>query len=260
MNNIKDAKRIVIKVGTSTLTYETGKINIRRMVKLCSVLADLHNSGREIVLVTSGAIGVGVGKLGLKERPKDIPGRQAAATVGQCELMFMYDKFFGENGVKTGQLLITKSDIENEVRRQNLENTFEKLFEYGAVPIVNENDSVATEEIVYGDNDSLSAIVACLIHADALVILSDIDGLFDDNPTENPDARLIPVVNEINEEILSLCGGAGSDRGTGGMITKIHAAEIAKKSDIPTVIMNGTAPQDIYKIIDGHSVGTLFTV
>lgn len=260
MNNIKDAKRIVIKVGTSTLTYETGKINIRRMVKLCSVLADLHNSGREIVLVTSGAIGVGVGKLGLKERPKDIPGRQAAATVGQCELMFMYDKFFGENGVKTGQLLITKSDIENEVRRQNLENTFEKLFEYGAVPIVNENDSVATEEIVYGDNDSLSAIVACLIHADALVILSDIDGLFDDNPNENPDARLIPVVNEINEEILSLCGGAGSDRGTGGMITKIHAAEIAKKSDIPTVIMNGTAPQDIYKIIDGHSVGTLFTV
>lgn len=260
MNNIKDAKRIVIKVGTSTLTYETGKINIRRMVKLCSVLADLHNSGREIVLVTSGAIGVGVGKLGLKERPKDIPGRQAAATVGQCELMFMYDKFFGENGVKTGQLLITKSDIENEVRRQNLENTFEKLFEYGAVPIVNENDSVATEEIVYGDNDSLSAIVARLIHADALVILSDIDGLFDDNPNENPDARLIPVVNEINEEILSLCGGAGSDRGTGGMITKIHAAEIAKKSDIPTVIMNGTAPQDIYKIIDGHSVGTLFTV
>lgn len=260
MNQISNAKRIVFKVGTSTLTYETGKINIRRMVKLCSVLADLHNSGREIVLVTSGAIGVGVGKLGLKERPKDIPGRQAAATVGQCELMFMYDKFFGENGVKTGQLLITKSDIENEVRRQNLENTFEKLFEYGAVPIVNENDSVATEEIVYGDNDSLSAIVACLIHADALVILSDIDGLFDDNPNENPDARLIPVVNEINEEILSLCGGAGSDRGTGGMITKIHAAEIAKKSDIPTVIMNGTAPQDIYKIIDGHSVGTLFTV
>ena len=260
MNNIKDAKRIVVKVGTSTLTYETGKINIRRMVKLCSVLADLHNSGREIVLVTSGAIGVGVGKLGLKERPKDIPGRQAAATVGQCELMFMYDKFFGENGVKTGQLLITKSDIENEVRRQNLENTFEKLFEYGAVPIVNENDSVATEEIVYGDNDSLSAIVACLIHADALIILSDIDGLFDDNPNENPDARLIPVVKDINDDILALCGGAGSNRGTGGMITKIHAAEIAHKENIPTVIMNGTAPQDIYKIIDGHSVGTLFTV
>lgn len=260
MNQISNANRIVFKVGTSTLTYETGKINIRRMVKLCSVLADLHNSGREIVLVTSGAIGVGVGKLGLKEKPKDIPGRQAAATVGQCELMFMYDKFFGENGVKTGQLLITKSDIESPDRKLNLENTFEKLFEYGAVPIINENDSVATEEIVYGDNDSLSAIVASLIHADALIILSDIDGLFDENPNENPDARLIPIVKEINDDILALCGGAGSNRGTGGMITKIHAADIAAKAGIPTVIMNGEAPQDIYKIIDGHSVGTLFTV
>ena len=258
MDSRKKAERLVIKVGTSTLTYETGKINIRRMVKLCSVLADLHNSGREIVLVTSGAIGVGVGKLGLKERPKDIPGRQAAATVGQCELMFMYDKFFGENGVKTGQLLITKSDIENDQRRENLENTFEKLFEYGAVPIVNENDSVATEEIVYGDNDSLSAIVARLIHADKLIILSDIDGLFDENPTENPDARLIPVVEEINEEIEALCGGSGSNRGTGGMITKIHAAKITTGAGIPTVIMNGSDPQDIYKLIDGHCIGTLF--
>ena len=253
------AERLVIKVGTSTLTYETGKINIRRMVKLCSVLADLHNSGREVVLVTSGAIGVGVGKLGLKERPKDIPGRQAAATVGQCELMFMYDKFFGENGVKTGQLLITKSDIENDKRRENLENTFEKLFEYGAVPIVNENDSVATEEIVYGDNDSLSAIVARLIHADRLIILSDIDGLFDENPTDNPDARLIPVVKEITPEIEALCGGSGTERGTGGMITKIHAAKIATEAGISTVIMNGTAPQDIYKLIDGHCIGTVFT-
>ena len=258
MKEIQGAKRIVIKVGTSTLTYDTGKINIRRMVKLCSVLADLHNSGREVVLVTSGAIGVGVGKLGLKERPKDIPGRQAAATVGQCELMFMYDKYFGEHGVKTGQLLITKSDIENDQRRVNLENTFEKLFEYGAVPIINENDSVATEEIVYGDNDSLSAIVAKLIHADALIILSDIDGLFDDNPNENPDARLIPVIREINDEIRSLCGAAGTDRGTGGMVTKIHAAEIATGANIPTVIMNGEAPQDIYKLIDGHSIGTIF--
>lgn len=258
MSTIENAKRIVIKVGTSSLTYETGKINIRRMAKLCSVLADLHNSGKQVTFVTSGAIGVGVGKLGLKERPKDIPGIQAAATVGQCELMFMYDKFFGENGVKTGQLLITKSDIENDKRRENLENTFEKLFEYEAVPVVNENDAVATEEIVYGDNDSLSAIVAKLIKADALIILSDIDGLFDDNPNENPDARLIPVVREINEDIKSLGGGAGSSRGTGGMITKIHAAEIATKAGIPTVIMNGTAPQDIYKLIDGHSVGTLF--
>lgn len=260
MNPISKAKRLVVKVGTSTLTYETGKINIRRMVKLCSVLADLHNSGTDVVLVTSGAIGVGVGKLGLAERPKDIPGRQAAATVGQCELMFMYDKFFGENGVKTGQLLITKSDIENDKRRENLENTFEKLFEYGAVPIVNENDSVATEEIVYGDNDSLSAIVAKLIKAQGLIILSDIDGLFDDNPNENPDAQLIPVVREITDDIRNLCGGAGSNRGTGGMITKIHAAEIATGAGIPTVVMNGTQPQDIYKLIDGHNTGTLFTV
>lgn len=259
MNPIAKAKRLVVKVGTSTLTYETGKINIRRMVKLCSVLADLHNSGTDVVLVTSGAIGVGVGKLGLAERPKDIPGRQAAATVGQCELMFMYDKYFGENGVKTGQLLITKSDIENDQRRENLENTFEKLFEYGAVPIVNENDSVATEEIVYGDNDSLSAIVARLIHAEGLIILSDIDGLFDDNPTENPDAQLIPVVRDINDDIIALCGGAGSDRGTGGMVTKIHAAEIATGAGIPTVIINGSLPQDIYKLIDGHNIGTLFT-
>lgn len=260
MQEIKNAKRLVVKVGTSTLTHETGKINIRRMVKLCSVLADLHNSGREVILVTSGAIGVGVGKLGLKERPKDIPGRQAAATVGQCELMFMYDKYFGENGVKTGQLLITKSDIENDKRRTNLENTFLKLFEYEAVPVVNENDSVATEEIVYGDNDSLSAIVARLVKADALIILSDIDGLFDDNPNENPDARLIPVVREINDDIVSLCGGAGSDRGTGGMVTKIHAAQLAGEAGIPTVIMNGADPTDIYKLIDGHSVGTVFTV
>ncbi len=260
MQEIKNAKRLVIKVGTSTLTHETGKINIRRMVKLCSVLADLHNSGREVILVTSGAIGVGVGKLGLKERPKDIPGRQAAATVGQCELMFMYDKYFGENGVKTGQLLITKSDIENDKRRTNLENTFLKLFEYEAVPIVNENDSVATEEIVYGDNDSLSAIVAKLVHADALIILSDIDGLYDDNPNENPDARLIPVVREINDDIVALCGGAGTERGTGGMVTKIHAAQIAGEAGIPTVIMNGADPADMYKLIDGHSIGTVFTV
>lgn len=258
MNKFQKAKRIVIKVGTSTLTYETGKMNIRRMIKLCSVLADLHNSGIDVVLVTSGAIGVGVGKLGLNERPHDIPGRQAAATVGQCELMFMYDKFFGEYGQKVGQLLVTKSDFENEERKANLMNTFEKLFEYGAIPVVNENDSVATEEIVYGDNDSLSAIVASLIKADGLIILTDIDGLFDSNPMENPEARLIPVVDKIDENIMALAGGAGSSRGTGGMITKIHAADIANKAGISTVVMNGTAPQDIYKLIDGRQIGTIF--
>ena len=251
-------RRIVFKVGTSTLTYETGKTNIRRLMKLCSVLSDLHNSGTDVVLVTSGAIGVGVGKLGLSKKPGDIPGRQAAACVGQCELMFMYDKFFGEYGQKIGQLLVTKSDIENDVRRENLVNAFEKLFEYGAIPVVNENDSVATEEIVYGDNDSLSAIVAKLVGADKLVILSDIDGLFDANPNENPDARLIPVVDKITSEVEALCGGAGTDRGTGGMITKIHAAKIAGEAGIPTVVMNGSMPEDIYRLVDGHQIGTLF--
>ena len=258
MKEFQNIKRLVVKVGTSTLTYETGKTNIRRMMKLCSVLADLHNSGIDVVLVTSGAIGVGVGKLGLCEKPSDIPGRQAAATVGQCELMFMYDKFFSEYGQKIGQLLVTKSDFENDIRRENLSNTFEKLFEYRAIPVVNENDSVATEEIVYGDNDSLSAIVATLIKADGLVILSDIDGLFDSNPMENEDARLITVVEKIDESVFALCGGAGTKRGTGGMVTKVHAAQIAGEKGIPTVVMNGTAPQDIYKLIDGRQVGTLF--
>lgn len=255
---MKPVKRIVVKVGTSTLTYETGKTNIRRMIKLCSVLADLHNAGLDVVLVTSGAIGVGVGKLGLGEKPQDIPGRQAAACVGQTELMFMYDKFFSEYGQKIGQLLVTKSDFEQPERRDNLSNAFQKLFEYGAIPVVNENDSVATEEIVYGDNDSLSAIVAVLTGADLLVILTDIDGLFDANPHEDPDARLIPVVETITPEIEALCGGAGTSRGTGGMLTKVHAAKTATAAGIPVVVMNGSAPQDLYRVIDGHRIGTLF--
>ena len=255
---MKPVKRIVVKVGTSTLTYETGKTNIRRMIKLCSVLADLHNAGLDVVLVTSGAIGVGVGKLGLSEKPQDIPGRQAAACVGQTELMFMYDKFFSEYGQKIGQLLVTKSDFEQPERRDNLSNAFQKLFEYGAIPVVNENDSVATEEIVYGDNDSLSAIVAVLTGADLLVILTDIDGLFDANPNEDPDARLIPVVETITPEIEALCGGAGTSRGTGGMLTKVHAAKTATAAGIPVVVMNGSAPQDLYRVIDGHQTGTLF--
>ena len=255
---LKHAKRMVVKVGTSTLTYETGKTNIRRMAKLVSVLSDLLNSGMEIVLVTSGAIGVGVGKLGLHERPEDTPGRQAAATVGQCELMFMYDKLFGEYGHTVGQLLVTRGDIESECRKQNLINTFEKLFAFGAIPIVNENDSVAVEEIVFGDNDSLSAIVACLVKADALVILSDIDGLYESDPRTDADARLIPVVEEIDDRIRALAGGSGTRRGTGGMITKLHAAEIATQAGIDTVVRNGSAPQDLYKLLEGRQIGTFF--
>ncbi|MBR3094964.1 MAG: glutamate 5-kinase [Clostridia bacterium] len=252
-------KRVVIKVGTSTLTHETGKTNIRRMQKLCAVLSDLHNAGLDVVLVTSGAIGVGVGKLGLPEKPQDIPGRQAAACVGQSELMFMYDKFFSEYGQKVGQLLVTKGDFENADRRDNLCNAFQKLFEYGAIPVFNQHDSVATEEIVYGDNDSLSAIVAVLTGADLLVILTDTDGLFDANPHENPDARLIPLVEQITPEIEALCGGAGTARGTGGMLTKVHAAKTAAAAGIPVVVMNGSEPQDLYRVMEGHRIGTMFS-
>ena len=256
---LKDVKRLVVKVGTSTLTYDTGKTNIRRMHKLVSVLSDIVNSGIEVALVTSGAIGVGVGKLGLKERPSDISGRQAAATVGQCELMFMYDKLFGEYGHTVGQLLITKSDVDSEERRKNLVNTFEKLFDYGAVPIVNENDSVAVDEIVYGDNDSLSAIDAKLVNADALIILTDIDGLYDDNPNENEDAKLISQVDEITDELIAVAGGHGSRFSTGGMVTKLHAAQIAMDAGIDTIVMNGAAPESIYKALDGKQIGTFFT-
>ena len=255
---LKDVKRIVVKVGTSTLTYSTGKTNIRRMHKLVSVLSDIVNSGIEVALVTSGAIGVGVGKLGLKEKPADTAGKQAAATIGQCELMFMYDKLFGEYGHTVGQLLITKSDVENDERRQNLINTFNRLFDFGAIPVINENDSVAVEEIVYGDNDSLSAIVAKLVNADALIILTDIDGLYDANPTENEDAKFIPIVEKIDEELYRIAGGRGSTLGTGGMITKLHAAEIAMDAGIDTIVMNGENPTEIYKALDGKQVGTFF--
>ena len=255
---LKQVKRLVVKVGTSTLTYDTGRTNIRRMHKLVSVLSDIVNSGIEVALVTSGAIGVGVGKLGLSARPEDTPGRQAAATVGQCELMFMYDKLFAEYGHTVGQMLITKSDVDNPERRQNLINAFEKIFEFGAIPIINENDSVAVEEIVYGDNDSLSAIVAALIGADALVILTDIDGLYDANPTENEDARLIPEVRGITPALLEIAGGHGSRFSTGGMVTKLHAAQIAMDAGIDVIVMNGTAPEAIYKALDGKQVGTFF--
>lgn len=258
MRIFADAKRVVVKVGSSTLTHETGRANLRRIGRLVAVLSDMANSGQEVVLVTSGAIAMGVGKLGLASRPADTAGKQAAATVGQCELMFMYDKLFGEYGRTVGQLLITKADVDDDERRHNLVNTFERMFEYGAIPIINENDSVAVEEIVYGDNDSLSATVASLIHADALIILSDVDGLYDANPNENPDARLIPVVEELTDEIYALAGGAGSDRGTGGMATKLYAARIAGDAGIPTVVLNGEEPENIYRLLDGHQTGTVF--
>ncbi len=250
-------KRIVVKVGTTTLTHKTGKTNIKHMGELVKVLSDLMNAGVEVALVTSGAIGVGVGKLGLKSRPTDTAGKQAAATVGQCELMFMYDKMFSEYGHIVGQLLITREDVEDPVRCSNLINSFNKLFEFGALPIINENDSVAVEEIVYGDNDSLSAIVARLIGADALVILTDIDGLYDRNPGE-PGAQLVREVEEIDAHIEAMAGGAGSSLGTGGMETKIHAAKIATEAGIDTYIINGSPIENLYELMEGRHTGTRF--
>ena len=248
MATLKDVKRIVIKVGTSTLTHHTGKSNIRQIKKLVAVISDIVNSGVEVALVTSGAIGVGVGKLGLRDRPTNTAGKQAAATIGQCELMFMYDKMFAEFGHTVGQFLITKRDVDNDECRENLINAFEKTFEYGAIPIINENDAVAVEEIVFGDNDSLSAIVAILI-----------DGLYDKDPHKDEDARIIPVVEEITEHLFEIAGGKGSKFGTGGMITKLQAAQIATEVGIPTIVMNGGDSDNIYRVLEGHQVGTFFT-
>ncbi|MBR4096313.1 MAG: glutamate 5-kinase [Oscillospiraceae bacterium] len=255
-----DKKRIVIKVGTSTLTHKTGRLNIRRMERFVKVLADLQNSGKEIVLVSSGAIGLGMSKMGLSERPKDTPMKQACAAVGQCELMYIYDKLFGEYNLNVAQILLTKYIIDTP-RKNNVENTFEKLISHNVIPVVNENDTVAIDELELelGENDSLAALVAIMSHSDMLVILSDIDGLFDGNPKDNPDAKLIPVVNEITDDIRGLAGGAGSGLGTGGMITKIHAAEIAMGAGIDMAILNGRNPSVLYDLFDGKDVGTIFT-
>ena len=254
----KPIHRLVVKVGTSTLTYATGNINFRRLSRLVEVLSDISNSGVQLVLVSSGAIAVGVGKLGLPARPADVPGRQAAAAVGQSELMFLYDKFFSEYSKITSQMLLTGSDMEDPERRSHLVNTFEQLLQFGSLPIVNENDSVSVEEIIHGDNDCLSAEVAALIGADALAILTDIDGLYDSDPRENAKARRISVVEEITPEILEAAGGAGSARGTGGMATKLRAAQIATKAGVDTYIINGTPPDNLYALMEGRDLGTLF--
>ena len=251
-------KKLVVKVGTSTLTYENGKSNLRRMEKLAAVLSDIQNSGIQVVLVSSGAIGVGVQKMGLDERPRDAAGRQAASSVGQTELMFMYDKFFGEYNQTISQLLLTKEDIDDEKRRNNLINTFNRLFDYGIIPIVNENDSISVSEIEFGDNDTLSAYTSVLVGADMLVILSDIDGLYDDDPRSNPEAKLIPVIEKVTDDLYDNASGAGSNRGTGGMITKLNAAKIATENHIDMVIMNGNKPSRLYKVIDGKPIGTFF--
>ena len=250
--------RIVIKLGTSTLAHSSGRLNIRRVEELCSVMSDLKNAGHEIVLVSSGAIGMGVGKLNLKSRPTDIPTKQAAAAVGQCELMYIYDKLFSEYNHTVAQILITKSDIEHPERSENFHNTLFRLLELGTIPIINENDTIATEEIVIGDNDTLGAIVAKTAGADLLVLLSDIDGLYTADPRKNKKASLIPVVENITEEIEALGHGAGSSLGTGGMHTKIHAAKIATAAGVEMVISNGSRPLELYDIVNGENIGTRF--
>lgn len=259
MLNISDKKRIVIKLGTSTLTHKTGRLNIRRMNNLIKVMADLQNSGKELIIVSSGAVGLGVGKLGLRERPTDTPTKQAAAAVGQCELMYLYDDLFDDYGIPVAQILLTNTILENE-RRKNVENSFERLISMGVIPIVNENDAVAIDELELeiGENDSLSAIVAKIAKADLLVILSDIDGLYDSDPHQNPEARLIPVVTEIDSHIEEIAGGAGSALGKGGMATKINAAKIANEAGIDMIIMNGDNPDKLYDLFDNSQTGTIF--
>ena len=251
--------RIVIKIGTSTLTHATGRLNIRRVELLCKTVADLKNAGHEIILVSSGAIGMGVGKLGLLSRPADIPTKQAAAAVGQCELMYTYDKLFGEYNHTVAQLLITGDDVQNEDRHDNFSNTLNRLLELGALPIINENDTVSTKEIVIGDNDTLAAIVAQSVRADKLILLSDIDGLYTADPHKDPQAKLISRITAIDESILALAGGSNGAQGTGGMVTKLQAAQICMKCGCEMVIANGADPMNLYYILDGKAVGTTFS-
>ncbi len=251
--------RIVVKIGTSTLAHSTGHLNIRRVEELCKVMSDVKNAGHEVILVSSGAIGMGVGKLGLTHKPQDIPTKQAAAAVGQCELMYTYDKLFTEYNHTVAQLLMTGADLENEERHRNFDNTLSRLLELHAIPIINENDTVATEEIVIGDNDTLAAIVAKSVNADVLVLFSDIKGLYTADPHKDPNATLIETVYEINDDILALAGGKGSEFGTGGMITKLNAAKICLECGCDMIITSGEKPTSLYDIVDGKSVGTKFT-
>lgn len=258
-----EKQRIVVKVGTSTLTEENGALNFRTIDKLAQVLSALHNQGNQVVLVSSGAIAVGVNKMRLPVKPQDVCMKQAAAAVGQCELMHIYDKCFGEYGNIVGQILLTAEDIAVKEKRRNLKNTFEALLENGMIPVVNENDSVSHAEIesekkVFGDNDMLSAIVANLCEADRLIILSDIEGLYDGNPKEDKNARLIHRVEEITDEIRGLGAGAGSNRGTGGMVTKLEAAEYATIHGMDMHIAHGNDPENIYRIMEGEEIGTCF--
>ena len=254
--------RIVIKVGTSTLAHAGGRMNIRRVELLCKVLSDLKNAGNEILLVSSGAIGMGVGKLSLQGRPEDMPGKQAAAAVGQCELMYTYDKLFSEYNHTVAQILLTADDIRDSQRSSHVHATLEKLLSWGVLPIVNENDAVSIDEIgvhtTIGENDTLSAIVARLVKADLLVLLSDIDGLYTADPRQDATAKLIPEVAEITPELISQAGGSGSALGSGGMATKLKAAQLVTEAGIDMIIANGQSPDVLYQLLTGDRIGTRF--
>lgn len=251
-------KRIVIKVGSSTITHSTGLLNLRKIEELSRIISNLNNEGYEIVLVSSGAIAAGRGKMQWDKRPEKIEEKQAMASIGQCELMYIYDKFFSQFSKVTAQMLMTKRVILDETLRTNASNTIQTLLRYGAIPIINENDSVATDEIVYGDNDTLSAITAQLVNADLLIILTDIDGLYDKNPSTHQDAKRIEYVNVIDDSIINMAEDTNSNVGTGGMITKIQAAKIACDAGCDMVIASGNQLKNIYKIMDGEKIGTFF--
>lgn len=255
---LKDCRRIVVKVGTSTVTYPNGKVNLKRIEKLAQALTDLRNQDKDVVLVSSGAIGVGSQRMSFNKRPETVREKQAAAAVGQAVLMQIYQNFFNEYSQMVAQILLTKEDIMREDRRKNVENTFETLFEMGIIPIVNANDTISTYEIEISDNDKLSALAACIIDADLLIILTDIDALYDSNPRENPDATRIPEVLDITDEIARMAGGRGSRFSVGGMETKLDAARICSADGIDMVIGLGEEPGIIHRIIDGEDVGTYF--
>jgi glutamate 5-kinase len=257
--HLEDAKTIVVKVGTSTLTYENGLLNFDRIEKLVRQLSDLHNQGKNVVLVTSGAIGVGATKLGLKVKPQTIPEKQAAAAIGQGILLHIYEKFFSEYGQIVAQILLTKDDITNKTRYNNAQNSFNELLRHGVIPIVNENDAIAIHEIKVGDNDTLSALVASIVNADLLILLSDIDGLYDSDPRSNKNAKLLTYVPEITEEVESYAGISKSKLGTGGMATKLKAAKIAVENGVSMIIANGSNDNIIKDIISNNEVGTLFS-
>ena len=250
--------RMVVKVGTSTLAHATGRLNIRHVEELVKVLSDLKNAGHEIILVSSGAIGMGVGKLNLPGRPADMPTMQAAAAVGQCELMYTYDRLFSQYNHTVAQILLTSEDIDSDDRRRNFENTMARLLELGALPIINENDTVATAEIKVGDNDTLGGIVACAVGADLLVLLSDIEGLYTADPRKDPEAKLIPTVEAVTPEIEALAGGKGSELAAGGMETKLRAAKMVTAQGCDMVITNGERPECLYDVAGGRAVGTRF--